>query len=163
MGGALLAVRIVWAGAYAACIVLPAWWFAGRLQERRSSPFFQLLLACGLALAGFLTCVNLIGRATSSATLALTASFVLGAGATVALFVTRRHEMDLRPIVRSWRTWLAPLLFAVVLGSPQWLFAVSTNFWDEAACSAIHLTGPNQVSEGVYPPRHNALPDVPIK
>ena len=31
------------------------------------------------------------------------------------------------------------------------LFAVSTNFWDEAACSAIHLTGPNQIAEGHEP------------
>jgi hypothetical protein len=107
--------------------------------------------------------VNLIGRGTGNATLAFVATFLLGAGATAALFLLRRAEMDLRPVLSSWRAWIVPVLFAIVLGVPQWLFAVSTNFWDEAACSAIHLTGPNQVSEGVYPPRHNALPDIPIK
>src|SRR6185436_5566174 len=49
------------------------------------------------------------------------------------------------------------------LGLPQWFLAVSTNYFDEVASSAIHLTAANQFAEGVFPPRHNALPDVVIK
>lgn len=163
MHGTLQVLRIVFSMAYAAVLLLPAWWIAGGLQEKKSCPFFQLLLAWGIAIAGFLTIVNLLGRLTGHATLALVAAFLIGAGASVALFVRRRGEIDPRPLAASWRAWIVPVLFAIVLGLPQWLFAVSTNYWDEAACSAIHLTGPNQVSEGVYPPRHNALPDIPIK
>ena len=163
MQGALHVVRIVLAGGYAAAMLLPAWWIAGRLQERKSLPFFRMLLACGLAIAAFLTSVNLLGRFTRSATLAFVATFLIGACASASLLVRRRGELDLRPLLASWRGWIVPVLFAVVLGFPQWLLAVSTNYWDEAACSAIHLTGPNQIAEGLYPPRHNALPDVPIK
>jgi hypothetical protein len=33
----------------------------------------------------------------------------------------------------------------------------------EVASSAIHLTAPSQFAEGVFPPRHNAFPDLPLK
>src|SRR6185369_10438117 len=64
---------------------------------------------------------------------------------------------------RGWRTWAGLVAVAVVVGIPQWSVAVTTNFFDEAASSAIHLTAANQFAEGVFPPRHNALPDIPIK
>jgi hypothetical protein len=41
--------------------------------------------------------------------------------------------------------------------------ALSGNRWDEMASSAIHITAPNQFSEGVFPPRHNAFPDIVVK
>jgi hypothetical protein len=66
------------------------------------------------------------------------------------------------PLLATWREWVIPVAVAVVLGLPQWFLAVSTPYWDEAASSAIHLTAANQFAEGLFPPRHNAFPDVPI-
>ena len=55
------------------------------------------------------------------------------------------------------------LIIAIIFAIPQWIIAVSTNYFDEVVTSSIHITGPNQFAEGVFPPRHNALPDVIIK
>ena len=52
---------------------------------------------------------------------------------------------------------------AAVLGSPQWLMAVTTPYWDEVNAGAIHVTAVHQFAEGVFPPRHNAFPDLPVK
>ena len=67
------------------------------------------------------------------------------------------------PLVVTWRDWSPVAAGAVLMGIPQWLVAVSSPYWDEVAASAIHLTAANQFAEGVFPPRHNALPDVAIK
>ena len=52
-------------------------------------------------------------------------------------------------------------MLALVVGFPQWMMAVSTPYWDEVASSAINLTAADQFAEGVFPPRHNAFPDLP--
>jgi hypothetical protein len=63
----------------------------------------------------------------------------------------------------TWSDWRLPVLAALVLGIPQAVLAFSTPYWDEVASSAIHLTAANQFAEGVFPPRHNALPDIAVK
>src|SRR5438552_12153115 len=64
---------------------------------------------------------------------------------------------------QSRREWAGLVLVAVVLGLPQMALAFTTPYFDEAASSAIHLTAANQFAEGLFPPRHNALPYIAIK
>ncbi len=160
---AFLLLRLVLDIAFVVSLLLPAWWLAGRVQDRQTRPFFQLLLSIGLALVGYLTFVNLLGRILQNSIAAVLTYVALNAAAGAWLLASGRAGVALSALWSTRRAWIGPLLIAVVLGLPQWLLAVSTNYWDEAACSAIHLTAPNQFSEGVFPPRHNALPDVVIK
>lgn len=129
----------------------------------RSSPFFRFLAAVGLALVGYLSIVNLIGRATGNSIVAVWICLGLNAVASGVLLLRSRPDLDLRPLALSWRVWVGPLALAVMFGLPQWLLAVSTNYWDEAVASGIYLTAPSQFVEGLFPPRHNAFPDIPIK
>ena len=154
--------------------LVPAWWLAGWFQDDRTTsnapgsiarrPFFRLLCAIGLALLGYITCVNLLGRLTGNSITAVWICLLLNAIAG-ALLLWRRPSDEFRPVrlLSTWRTWIGPVLIACVLGLPQWVVAVSTPYWDEVASSAIHLTALNQFAEGIFPPRHNALPDIGIK
>jgi hypothetical protein len=154
-------LRLTVAGAV---LLVPGWWAAGRLRDDRTIPFFRLLCAIGLALVGYIAFVNLLGRLTGNSIAAVLIYLLLNAIGG-ALLLWRRPADELRPIglLSTWRMWLGPVVVACALGLPQWFVAVSTNYWDEAASSAIHLTAPNQFAEGIFPPRHNALPDVSIK
>src|SRR5437762_930807 len=142
---------------------MPAWWLSGRIQEARTSPFFRFLCALGLALIGYISGVNLLGRLAANSIAAVLIYLTLNLLAAVILYLRSPAEFRLTLLISTWRAWAGPVLLAVALSFPQWLLAVSTNYWDEAVCSAIHLTAPNQFSEGVFPPHHNALPNVPIK
>jgi hypothetical protein len=147
-----------------AVLLVPAWWMAGRLQSHgRRSPALQALAAVGLALVSYLTVVNLVGRLTGSSYVAVSLCLLLHLGATVWLVRHDRPALDPGPLLASWRLWCGPLVVALTLGLPQWLLGVSTNYWDEANSSAIYLTAPHQFADGVFPPRHNAFPDVPLK
>lgn len=158
----LFLIRLIAVGLFCFLLWCPAWWLAGRIQSD-SSPAFRGLLAAGLALAGYISFVNLLGRLTANSILAVLVWLGLSLLATLLLLPRLRGPWSLALLASSWRAWLPVLALAVVLGLPQWLYAVSTNFFDEAASSAIHLTAPSQFAEGVFPPRHNAFPDVPIK
>jgi len=144
-------------------MIAPAWWLAGRIQDEKAQPFFRLLCAIGLALVGYISFVNLLGRALGHSTTLGVAYVVLSAVATVVILFRWPSEMNFRPLALSWRDWAGIVFVAIALGFPQWILAVSSPYWDEVASSAIHLTAANQFAEGVFPPRHNALPDVPIK
>jgi hypothetical protein len=146
-----------------AVVIAPAWWLAGRLLGSESRPFFRLLLAFALGIIGYLSFVNLVGRQLENST--TVASFYIAACLALALWLQRRWptEMSFMPVAASWREWMPFVAGALVLGIPQWLLTVSTPYWDEVAASAIHITAPNQFAEGVFPPRHNALPAIPIK
>lgn len=144
-------------------LALPAWWAAGRICDERASPLFRGACAVGMALLAFLSGVNLLGRATGNSLFALSAWCVASAAASVWLLRSRpRSEFLPGREVARWE-WLLPVALAVVVGLPQWILAVSSNYWDEANASAIHLSAPSQFAEGVFPPRHNALPGVAIK
>ena len=143
--------------------LVPAWWLSGRIQEEGTRPFFRFLCATGLVLVGYLTFVNLVGRLVSQSTIPASVYFGLCGIAAIAVWRRWPAQTTLRPLVSSWRDWAGAVLLALVFGLPQWLLAVSTPFWDEVAASAIHVTAPNQFAEGVFPPRHNALPDIVIK
>ncbi len=146
-----------------AALVAPSWWAAGRVLGRESRPFFRLLLAIALGLVGYLSVVNLVGRQVDNSTYVATAYIAVSLAAALMLHRRSPAEMSVMPLVVTWRDWVPVVAGAIVLGFPQWLLAVSSPYWDEVAASAIHLTAPNQFAEGVFPPRHNALPDVPIK
>jgi hypothetical protein len=156
-------VRGVFFVAFVVLLLAPAWWAAGRLQRGQSVPFFQFLTACGLALVGYLSYVNLVGRLFSNSIIAIVSYLILNAVALAYLWRRWPGELNPSPVIQSWRTWNVPVIIGVIAGIPQWILAVSTNFYDEVVASAIHITGPNQFAEGVFPPRHNALPDVVIK
>jgi hypothetical protein len=161
MGFGLALLRLA---LFAAILLPPAWWAAGRIQEKGTNSFFRLLLAVGLALFDYIIVVNLAGRLLRNSYAAV--AICLAANALAGAFLWRRRPADEFAPVRppdGGRRWAAVAVLALALGLPQWFLAVSTNFWDEAVASAIHWTGPNQFAEGIYPPRHNALPDVPIK
>ena len=161
--GGILIGRLLLSGTFSLILLVPAWWLAGRILGGKARPFFRLLCAIGLALVGYISGINLLGRVTANSIAAVLIYLTLNLLLVGILCLRTPAEFRLTPLLSSWRAWAGPLLIAVVLGFPQWLLAVSTNYWDEAACSAIHLTAPNQFSEGVYPPRHNALPNVTIK
>ncbi|HXT01134.1 MAG TPA: VCBS repeat-containing protein, partial [Elusimicrobiota bacterium] len=149
---------------FGAAMLPPSWWAAGRIQDSVTNPFFRLLCAIGLALFDYIIVVNLAGRLFQNSIAAVALCLALNAAAGVALLLRRpRAEFEAAGLLSSRRSWTAPVLLAFAFAVPQWFVAVSTNFWDEAVASAIHITAPNQFAEGVFPPRHNALPDVPIK
>ncbi len=120
-------------------------------------------MVAGGALAGWLGVVNLLGRQLENSLAAASIWLGLNAAAAAWLLWRRRDELSPRALAATWRSWVPVLLLAVVVGAPQWLMAVSTPYWDEVASSAIHLTAPNQFAEGVFPPRHNAFPGLPLK
>jgi hypothetical protein len=151
------------AGACLVALLVPGWWLAGRILDRDSNPFWRLLWAAGLALIGYLTFVNLVGRLVGNSTWVAAAYFTINVAVGARLWRRWPAEVSWAPLANTWRTWMGPVVLALVLGLPQWFVAVSANYYDEAASSAIHLTAPNQFAEGVFPPRHNALPDVVIK
>jgi len=148
----------------AAVLIVPAWWAAGRLQDEKTVPFFRFLVSLGFALVGYVAFVNLLGRLTGNSIVAVLI-YLLANATGSAFLLWRRPPAEFKPIglLSTWRAWAGPVLLACVLGLPQWFVAVSTNYWDEAASSAIHLTAPNQFAEGVFPPRHNALPGIGVK
>src|SRR3989338_6137158 len=147
-----------------AILIIPAWWAAGRLQDNKTTPFFRLLCAIGLALLGYIVFVNLLGRLTGNSIAAVLIYLLLNT-IVGALLLWRRPRDEFCPIrlLSTWRTWIGPALIACVVGLPQWVLAVSTPYWDEVGAGTIHLTAPNQFAEGIFPPRHNALPDIGIK
>jgi FG-GAP-like repeat len=162
-GLGLLLSRVVGVGAFGIVQLLPAWWLAGRIQPDRTHPFLRLLCATGVALVGYISFVNLVGRATGNSIVAVLIYLTLMAIASVVVWRRWPAELRFSPLISTWRSWAPPVLLGIVLGFPQWLVAVSTNFFDEAASSSIHLTAANQFAEGLFPPRHNAFPDLSIK
>jgi len=162
-GAGLILVRLVLIAALVLVLFLPAWWLAGRIQDDKAIPFFRFLCAIGLALVGYITFINLVARLIGNSIVAILIYIALNAAATIVTWGRWPHEFGFSPLVRSWRTWIGPVLIAFVAGFPQWIIAVSTNYFDEVVASAIHITAPSQFAEGVFPPRHNSLPDLPIK
>lgn len=156
-------LAIALAASAGAIVIAPAWWLAGRVLDRESRPFFRLLLAMAMGLIGYLSFVNLIGRQVGHSTHVASIYIAASMAAALMLLRWRPAEMSLMPLVVTWRSWSPAVACAVVMGIPQWLLAVSSPYWDEVAASAIHLTAANQFAEGVFPPRHNALPEVAIK
>jgi len=159
----LILVRLVFIAAFLIVVFLPAWWFAARIQNYDSSPFFRFLCAIGLALVGYIAFVNLVGRLIHNSIIAVLIYLALSAVAAIVLWRRDRNEFHFRPLLQSWRTWIGPVFLALVAGIPQWIIAVSSNYFDEVVASAIHITAPSQFAEGVFPPRHNAFPELPIK
>ena len=157
----VVAARTIIVAVFISLSFLPASWVVGRMLETTIPARFRHLCAAGLALVGYLTVVNLIGRATNNSFIGVGCWLALNGAATVLLW--RRWRAELRWPETRWRSVLVAIIVAVVIGFPQWLVAVSTNYYDEMASSAIHITAPNQFAEGMFPPRHNALPDVVIK
>ena len=159
----ILAARTISIVALLVVSFVPAWVFAGQILEPPTRSRFRALCAAGFALAVYVSVVNLIGRLTNNSFVGVMVWFVASAIATALLWRSTVDMQRAREILRAWRGWAGLLAVAVFLGMPQWSVAVTTNYFDEAASSAIHLTAPNQFAEGVFPPRHNALPDIPIK
>jgi uncharacterized membrane protein len=158
----LLLVNIVLATALFAIALVPAWWLAGRM-EGAARPFFRLLVAAGFVVVGYLTFVNLVGRAFRQSIPPAIAWFALNALAAGFLALKRRAEISIRPLLDTRKDWQRILVIALLLAIPQAILAVVTPFWDEVAASSIHLTAANRFAENVFPPRHNALPDVVVK
>jgi hypothetical protein len=149
--------------AFLTALWLPAWWLVGRLTNRLIDPLLRAVLAAGLATMAYLTVLNLIGRALERST-PVALGWALACALASAILIARDPAgMSVRPLLSRWRRWV-PLLFVVaVLALPQAMNAFSAPLWDEVATSALHITAPNQIADGLYPPRHNAFPDVPVK
>ena len=159
----LILVRLGFIAVFLLVLFVPAWWAAGRIEDREIPPFFRLLVATGIGLVGYISFVNLLGRFLRQSITAVLIYLALNAVIGVVLVSRRRAELSIASLRTTWREWTTPVVVALVLGIPQWLLAVSTNYFDEAASSAIHLSAPNQFAENLFPPRHNALPYLPIK
>jgi hypothetical protein len=159
----LAPLRLLVGGAIAGSLLFPAWWMAGRVSSRTRDPGLRMLVAIGLALVGYLTIVNLVGRLVGDSRVAVAACALVSAAASAWLWRRNAARPDPSPLRPSPLGWVFPLILALTLGLPQWLLTVSTNYWDEVPSSAIQLTAANQFAEGVFPPRHNALPEVVAK
>src|SRR5437868_14864508 len=160
----MLAVRLILAWAIGLAAIVAAWWNTRGFEPRTApAPFFRLLKAVGLALVTYLSVVNLLGRLLRQSTLPATLAIVLAFVAAIWLWRRRRSELQLDTLWATRREWRGILLAALIIGLPQFVLAISTPFWDEVASSAIHLTAANQFAQGVFPPRHNALPDIVAK
>jgi zinc transporter ZupT len=160
---AVVGLRTIIIAAFIVVSFVPASWAAGWILEPAVPTRLRDLCAVGLALVGYLSVVNLIGRATNNSYIGVACWLAPNGLATAFLWRRWRAAAREKPLLASRRPWLAPLVAALVIGLPQWLIAVSTNYYDEVASSAIHITAPNQFAEGMFPPRHNALPDIAIK
>src|SRR5262245_46026973 len=129
-------VRLIVAVGFFFILFVPAWWLAGRFQENKSHPFFRLLTAVGVALIGYVSFVNLAGRLVARSIEPVVVYLALNLAVGIYLWIRRPRDVRfVAPVLSSWRSWIGPLLIAIVLGLPQWLLAVSTPFWDEVASS----------------------------
>jgi hypothetical protein len=159
----MLLARLLLLILFAACCWLPAWWFAGRIDPAARGSLVRLPLSIGLALAAYVTVVNLLGRLFDHSIAAVLVHVGLHAVACGVLLWRARPQLEIGQLWIARRAWYLPLLLALILAVPQLFQAISGNRWDEIASSAIHVTAPNQFAEGVFPPRHNAFPDIPIR
>jgi hypothetical protein len=120
-------------------------------------------LSVGLALVGHLTFVNLVGKLIENGRTAALIYCAINIVLCGLIYLKKKFPLSLAYIWRRKRSWLAIVLVAIIFALPQWFQAASTNRWDETASSSTHITSPNQFAEGVYPPRHNAFPDIVTK
>ncbi len=145
---------------FAVCLWLPCWWLTGRMDSRISQALIRVPVSVGIALVAYLTFVNLVGQLLENS---LQAAFIyLSANLTgcAVLLWQHRSSLTMTYLWRRKRSWASVLVIAVVLAFPQWFQAVSGNRWDEMVASSLHVTAANQFAEGVFPPRHNAFPDI---
>src|SRR6185503_1276560 len=113
--------------------LIPAWWLAGRVQDNDARPVWRLLWAVGLALAGYLSFVNLFGRLLGHSTSVALTYLILNAAAGIVIRRRYPSEANWTPLATTWRSWIGPVALALVVGLPQWFLAVSTNYFDEVA------------------------------
>jgi hypothetical protein len=156
-------VGILQLGFFLGCAWIPSWWMAGRLDDRLSQSAMRFPASIGLALVFYLSIVNLLGKLLQDSILSILIYLILNIIACVYLLLKRRNELGVGMLAGTARSWVGVLVLASILSLPQMFHALSGNRWDEMASSAIHITAPNQFSEGVFPPRHNAFPDIVVK
>ena len=106
--GELFLGRLLLGVVFLGVLFMPAWWLAGRIQEGKAHAFFRGLVAIGLALVGYLSFVNLLGRLLSQSLTPVWIYLALNAAACVVLWRRHRAELNLRPLLSSWRTWIGP-------------------------------------------------------
>ncbi|MGH8033736.1 MAG: hypothetical protein ACREO9_00820, partial [Lysobacterales bacterium] len=147
----------------ALCLWLPAWWLAGRMDTRISQSLVRVPVSAGIALAAYLSFVNLLGKLLENSLQAVFVYLTLNLVLCAVLLWKYRPELNAAYVWRNKRSWAGIVLLAILLALPQWFQAVSGNRWDEMASSSIHITAANQFAEGVFPPRHNAFPDIVAK
>jgi len=148
---------------FTACLWLPFWWLTVRLDPRLGPSLARVPVSLGFALVAYISFVNLIGKLLQSSLQPVLLYLSLNLAACILLFWKQRASMSLSHVWRRRRSWFGILLLAIVLGLPQWFQAVSGNRWDEMASSSLHITAANQFAEDVFPPRHNAFPDIVAK
>lgn len=137
---------------------------SGEGSDRAPTSVLRLLFACGLALVGYCSYENLLGRLLENSFWPLFSYW--GVNLCLSLFLLYSGRVRIGFPLRSSSRLLhhaAILVVALVLAVPQFLIALNSTYWDETASSAIHVTATNQIAEGLFPPRHNAFPDIPIK
>src|SRR2546422_528646 len=102
-------IRLILSGGFLLVVVTPAWWLAGRIQEGKARPFFQLLCGIGLALVGYVSGVNLLGRLLGNSIAAVL--IYLAASAVGAVLLWRKWPADVRIDLVSTGLWLFVFLF----------------------------------------------------
>ena len=135
-----LLVGLLLLGLLAVCLWVPAWWLAGRIDSRIGPSLIRVPVSLGIALVGYLTFVNLLGRLLENSRQTVLTYVTLNLCMCALLLWKHRSQLDMAYVWRRWRSWLAVVVIAMVLAVPQWFQAVSGNRWDEMASSAIHVT-----------------------
>jgi hypothetical protein len=136
----LLLLPLVWRAAYAFAVVAT--------RDRRLARF----LSPGVALAGWLLAIHVVGLATHSFTAGLFASTVLLAAAGVASLRVPLPSTEPAERTSRW-LWLGVLLAAPLVLAPE--------FWwskhDECLLTG-HISIPAEIQNGFYPPHHITFP-----
>ena len=150
-------------GLFVVCLWIPAWWLTSRLDDRIKHSLVRVPVSVGIALVAYLTFINLLGKLLENSLQAVIIYLILNLSVCMVLLWKYRSQLNMTYLWRRKRSWFGVVVIAILLAVPQWFHAVSSNSWDEMASSSIHVTAPNQFAEGVFPPRHNAFPDIVIK
>src|SRR5436309_173324 len=100
-----IAARTILVVAFLVVSFVPAWAIAGRILEPTHRTRFRALCAAGLALLGYVSVVNLVGRLTRSSFIGVAIWFFLCGVASAFLLRRRSPFARAREIVRGWRAW----------------------------------------------------------
>ena len=144
-------------------LALPGVWLLARAfaEKITRDPCLRAVLPVGLGLCLWLSAVHAASLVAGSLVVGLpAATVVLGAAGVLAELGRRR-----RAVSDGSARWRPPLVFWLSLAVTSALLAPAAfRFWfhDELAFAG-HMSTASAMQNGIYPPRHLSLPDMPFR